>query len=182
MIGIYKFITIHGEIYVGYSSDIDKRKKMHYSNHKIKQFDVIEECKKSQLVQREKHWIKYYDSYNNGLNKNKGGGGALFYTIETKLKMSIGRKGKGMGKNQKISDSKKGVSRNITWGDKISEAKTGSPKKGKPILQINPITNKIVNTFSSITEARKIIGSNGIPNALSGISKTSGGYIWKYKE
>jgi hypothetical protein len=96
--------------------------------------------------------------------------------------MSLNRKGKGTGKNPKISEAKKGIPRVITWGSKISQAKTGQPKQGKPILQIDPTTNKIINTFTSVTDARKSLNNNGIPNALMGISKTSGGYIWKYKE
>ena len=35
-------------------------------------FEIIEECKKdSQILnEREKYWIKYYDSFNNGYNSS----------------------------------------------------------------------------------------------------------------
>ena len=36
-------------------------------------FEVLEECSKEKLNEREKFWIKYYDSYNNGYNCTPGG-------------------------------------------------------------------------------------------------------------
>ena len=35
--------------------------------------EVIEEIESTDLNDREKYWIKYYDSYNNGYNSTKGG-------------------------------------------------------------------------------------------------------------
>jgi hypothetical protein len=184
MVSVYILTENDIPFYVGKTKNIKRRFSEHKRTYgqyvKIEEIDRVED---NNWIFWERFYVQKYKKLGYSLkNKNKGGGGPSFYTRETRLKMSTGRKNKGMGKNPKISDAKKGVSRNITWGDKISEAKTGSPKKGKSILQIDPITNKIVNIFSSITEARKTIGSNGIPNALKGISKTSGGYIWRYKE
>jgi hypothetical protein len=58
----------------------------------------------------------------------------------------------------------------------------GKPKKGKSILQICPKTLEVIQEFSSVSEAINVVGTKGIPNALLGFNKTSGGYIWKYKE
>jgi hypothetical protein len=108
-----------------------------------------------------------------------------FYTEEVRKKMSERRKGKTIHTEEskkKISESKKGKNREITWGDKISESKKGKYKKGKTVIQIHPITKEIINVFSSITEAVKVTGIKSISNNLTGKTKTSGGYIWKYKE
>lgn len=42
--------------------------------------ELIEECPNSQLDEREKYWIAFYDSYNNGYNSNKGGQSSLTKT------------------------------------------------------------------------------------------------------
>ncbi len=103
------------------------------------------------------------------------------YTSEVRLKMSKKMKGRKVTWGDKISESKKGISREITWGDKISESKKGKKKKTKIVLQIDPQTNQIIKEYSSTKEAIYQTHNKGIPNALSGISKTSGGFIWKYK-
>jgi hypothetical protein len=42
----------------------------------IKNFDfnILEVCSIEQLDERERYWISYYDSYNNGYNRTPGGG------------------------------------------------------------------------------------------------------------
>ena len=170
--------------YVGKSVRIKGRTNDHKATYgKETEVWVIDTIETKYWKFWEKHYIQLFLSWGFDLkNKNRGGGGPTFYSDETKLMMSQNRKGKGTGPNPKLSKAKKGVPRDITWGDQISKAKTGSPKKGKSVLQIDPITNKVINKFSSITEARKVMNNNGIPNALSGISKTSCGYMWRHEE
>jgi hypothetical protein len=47
--------------------------------------EVIEEVESTDLNDREKYWIKYYDSYNNGYNSTKGGqdGIKLFKNLDS---------------------------------------------------------------------------------------------------
>ena len=140
MVGIYKFITIQGEIYVGYSTNINKRMKFHSYKHEIDTFEVLEECEKSQLLQREQHWIKHYDSYNNGLNSNKGGGGTITHTTETKELISNARKGwkPSIARGLQIGMKLKGTHHSKETKNKISESNKGisrgkgrtSPNKG----------------------------------------------------
>lgn len=92
MIGIYKFTNkINNKSYIGQSVNIEKRKKEHIqniNNYKIDStlyqalrkygimnfsFEVLEECDKQELNEKEKYWIQYYDSYNNGYNMTPGG-------------------------------------------------------------------------------------------------------------
>jgi hypothetical protein len=51
--------------------------------------------------------------------------------------------------------------------------------KSRPIQQLDK-NNNIIKEYKSITEARNMTGIKGIPNALTGVSKTAGGFIWKY--
>lgn len=77
MIGIYKIQNIiNNKIYIGQSVHIEKRWREHCfnsSNSKISQaikkygkenfkFSVIEECEITELTNREKYWIEYYNS------------------------------------------------------------------------------------------------------------------------
>lgn len=97
MIGIYKYQNlVNGKIYIGQSKDITRRKKDHASRalndfstnseynsplHRAMRkygienfsFEVIEECKASELNEREIFWISYYDAQNSGYNLSPGG-------------------------------------------------------------------------------------------------------------
>ena len=114
--------------------------------------------------------------------RKKLGDWSQFYTKDILEKMSESKKNRKVTWGDKISKGKKGKTRNITWGDKISQAKHGKPKTGKKILQIDPKTNEVIKVWASITEAVNTLDNKGIYNALIGISKTSNGFIWKYKK
>ena len=99
--GIYKITNlINNKVYIGQSIDIKERWYNHLHRHQrskdlplyrafekygIKNFtfDIIEECDIQNLDEREKYWIQYYDSYNNGYNMTTGGQGT--HNIEIKL-------------------------------------------------------------------------------------------------
>lgn len=87
MIGIYKITNqVNQKVYIGQSNDIKRRWSEHRSKYKIKNtelyqamrefgiekftFEAIEECELSELNKREKYWINFYDSLNNGYNMN----------------------------------------------------------------------------------------------------------------
>ena len=97
MCGIYKITNLINEkVYIGQSVDINYR----FNNHKSESFnpksnayntaihrairkygvenfsfEVIEECTKELLSEREIYWIAYYNSYGNGYNLTSGGEG-----------------------------------------------------------------------------------------------------------
>ena len=94
MIGIYKYTNKdNGRIYIGRSVNIAKRKYEHlnkpspysyFDQTLIKigedkfDFEVLEECSADELRDREKYWIKYYNSCvienpNGGYNLTHGG-------------------------------------------------------------------------------------------------------------
>ena len=93
--GIYKIENkTNGLVYIGQSKNIEKRladhKRISYSpkapeyNNQIHTairkygidnfiYSTIEECPINELNNREKYWVKYYDSYINGYNGTEGG-------------------------------------------------------------------------------------------------------------
>lgn len=95
MIGVYKITNlINQKIYIGVSIDIEKRWKQHknyYLDSSNKEynkylyqdfrkyglenfsFEVIEEVSKDEIYDREKYWIKYFNSSICGYNETLGG-------------------------------------------------------------------------------------------------------------
>lgn len=91
--GIYKITRLKtGEIYIGKSTDVSARWQQHTKScfhcgtisHSILHttmekdgienftFELLEETTKDKLTEREKFWIKYYDSTTYGLNEKVG--------------------------------------------------------------------------------------------------------------
>lgn len=93
--GIYKFTSkTSGKSYIGQSVDILKRfnehrmqafnKNVHHFNchfyRAIRKygfsdfsFQILEECPRIELNQREQYWISFFDTYQNGYNMTTGG-------------------------------------------------------------------------------------------------------------
>lgn len=226
--GIYKITClITNLIYIGYSKNLKSRGN-NYKSNKIKtqklikksieeyewenhKFEIIEYCEIEKLREREIYWINFYNTFNKGLNSNKGGGGPLTHTEKTKLKISkksklnkgkrINSHWKGKKKSHEICEKNRAnkgkrakshrKGKNITDSHKLKISKS---KKGKPIfsnrkciLQYDK-NNNLIKEHDSIELAAKYINKNptAINNALlkikKGIKATSFGYIWKYKE
>jgi group I intron endonuclease len=109
-------------------------------------------------------------------------------TDEHRKKISESNKGHIVSDETKEKLRKLNLGRNVTWGDKISKVLKGVPnlknkgKGNKPILQFDK-ENVLINEWCSITEASNTLGFsfNSISNNLIGYSKTSNGFVWKYK-
>jgi hypothetical protein len=96
---------------------------------------------------------------------------------------------KSKGHIQNLLKAKKGISRgycqwlvnNEKRSNKIKLSKLGKPSLKKiALFQLDKNLN-IVNEFQSITDAINKTKIKGVGNALTGLAKTAGGYIWKYK-
>ena len=70
------------------------------------------------------------------------------------------------------------------YKNRLSEKMKGRKRYNtKPVIQFNKNSEKIKD-FSSVTEASKITGIliSAIHQCLAGKSKSSGGFIWKYRD
>jgi len=164
-------------------------------------FNVVEECDTSNLNERERHWQEHYNVVKEGLNcKLVGTEDRSGYTSEeTKRKIGKANKGKVSSMKgrthseetkRKMSESQKKIpKKGRPIGSKHTEEtkrKMSKSKKGKParnrreILQVSK-QGEVIQKWNSITEAQRELGITGVGNALTGRSKTAGGYIWKYK-
>lgn len=105
MVGIYKITNLkNGKIYIGQSNDIERRFSEHcYKGESsripldkvIKELgknnftcEVIEECPIEKLNERETYWIVYYNSMENGYNKNLGGNSNLIGENNPNVKLT----------------------------------------------------------------------------------------------
>lgn len=135
---------------------------------------------------------------------NKGKKGVQHTSPETRRKIGDGNKGKHVSAEtrRKLSESiKRAYLNNPEYRRKISEANKGSNnphygkhpsaetrrKKSEALKGKNAKAVICVETgtlYSSLREAAKAIGvtQGAISNSVRGITKTSGGYHWKYAE
>lgn len=183
MIGIYKITNPQGKVYIGQSVNINKRKncyaqyrckdqisiyrsliKYGFENHK---FEVIEECKLEELIQREIFWKKYYlNQVSNRWDQvlfcklNDGKGGNL--REETKFKISQSNKGK---KRDKIFCEN---IKNRNLGNKHSEETKLKMRKPKSIP--SPLKNKKQSQEHIENRISKIRNKKRNPKSYLGIN------------
>ncbi len=214
MIGIYKIINnITKEIYIGQSTNIKIRWAQHkrafknneYPHLKIYQafkkyglenfsFEVIEQCEKDELNEREQYWIKYYNSYINGYNMTPGGAGDI-NRYDTKGIQKMWDEG------YRVEDIKEVIGCSIsTIHSKLHNYKDFNYSNSKlrnfnylqqheqnvqPISLRTPIyqyelNGKYVREFNSVKEAAAMFNKqpDNISMVLSGKRKTAFGYFW----
>lgn len=133
---VYKITSPNGKIYIGQTIN-KKQRKYHYNSNGFKKqiklwndaqkynwnpsktFEIIEEClcgeNKSNLNEREIFWIKYFDSFKNGLNCNEGGYGNSGYVPSDITKEKMSKSGKN---KPPMSDKTKELLRQINLGNK----------------------------------------------------------------
>lgn len=104
MIGIYKITNPNGLVYIGQSSDIEKRRKQYercachsqtklynsirkygWDNHR---FEILMECDLAEINEMEKYYGELYDCVKTGLNLKECGGNRQLMSEETKRNMS----------------------------------------------------------------------------------------------
>lgn len=88
MVGIYKITNLKNNLaYIGQSVELERRIRSHVRSwekseidNAIKEngienfkFEVLEECSKEELNEREIYWISYYNTYFKGYNNTPGG-------------------------------------------------------------------------------------------------------------
>ena len=155
MIGIYKITSPNNSVYIGESLDIERRfktyQKMHCKGQKklynsfLKYgvenhfFEIIQECDLEDLKDLEKHYIKFFNSFDNelGLNLKDSSGKKYIFSQEVKDRISESIKLKGIKppsrlgfKNtkehiEKTVNSRKGYVHSEKTKEKIKLANSG---------------------------------------------------------
>lgn len=194
MTGIYKITNlVNNKIYIGQSVRIEKRWEDHkfYSGkeHTALQaafkkygisnfsFEVIEECPKEILDEREIYWIKFYDSYNNGYNLTKGGMSKIKLDYDL-IVSTYQRLGSIHATHKELGVNRDSVRRALEYFDISYDKKRSAPVA---VVMIDKETGEEIKTFTSIKDAAAYVGisDSAIRKHLSGKMKSAGGYIWK---
>lgn len=190
-------------VYIG--KTINSREKPHKKTYgdqiEYTYIDEVNSLNRKEWEPLETYWIQQFISWGfNVLNvQKKGGGGPEYKTKDSKQKQSLSmlgrkqseehinnlsksRKGRVTSEQtkQKIRESNKDRVFNEERNKKISEANKGKIKKGlrKPVEKYS-LDGVLLHTYPGVNEALKLY--SGVSAVLSGRTKSSGGYIWKYK-
>lgn len=170
-------------------------------------FSVIENnIPLTYLVEREQYWLnKLQPEYN--VAKVAGSRIGVLASEETKRKISIAQKGRTLTPEHRaniaaaatgrkrdpfsatwlanMSIVKKGCKHSLKTKAKISTANRGNiPTTRKPVEQIDPHTNEVINIWPSVLHASKglNISRSEISRTANGKANTASGFKWKFTE
>lgn len=186
MIGIYKITNIsNNKCYIGQSVNIERRWMQHketmnnpyidaynrelYNDMRIFGldnflFEILEECSLEELNDKEKYWIQYYNSYENGYNLTRGGNGTLKHDYD-KIKelWNQGFTTEEISKETNIRydyittilgnlgiTAKEKLERNSTPNDSHS-------RYSKKVYQKDLLTYETINIFESVSAAANFL-------------------------
>ena len=152
---------------------------------------LVEECDISILAEREKYWIQYYDSFENGYNATLGGDGTHYIDYDVVVKYYL--EGYNQAEIARMMNIDKGTVHNALKANKIQsrDAKTVMQAAlGMAVKQYDK-DGHYIRTFPSALNAAESLGkadgkSNGaashITDVCKGKRKKAYGYIWKFVE
>jgi group I intron endonuclease len=215
---IYKYTSPSGKHYIGKTVNPKARKREHLCNSKTInnkfycavrkygldsfEYEVLFESillsideLNSVLNKKEKHFIKMFDSFNNGYNLTLGGDGQIGFKHSEKTKALYRQQRQSYSKEtlEKMSNSAKGKSPsketiekirlgNIGKGMSEANKKLVSQQKSKPIIQFD-LQGNFIKEWKSATEAGKFYNTphSNINRCCKTNKGTAKGFIWKYK-
>lgn len=121
---------------------------------------ILEECDNDLLNEREKYWINYYDSYNNGYNSTLGGNGREGYIVDIDLVINLIKSG------QKIDDISNQIgvphaviTRRLKAAGVDLTKQIQKNRRIQPVYQWDNVGN-LINIFSSGTEVEEKLKYN----------------------
>ena len=203
---IYKITNlINNKIYIGLTTRTVENRWKEHCRHNSQMIDKaieefgkenflffsIEECEEEILYEREKYWIAYYNSFNNGYN-NTLGGRDNNYVMTDKVNLVLQFWNQGLTVNKIVEQTNLNVEtvrsylnkNNISHEDIRARANQAiRASKSIPLLQYDKKGN-FIKEWESSKVAGKELGLNekNIRNVCNGLRKSCGNYIWKYKK
>lgn len=225
--GVYKITNLlNNRNYIGVSIHIEERWEQHKKGKGNKElyadikkygienfsFSIIEICDEEQMYKKEPYWIKVFEGYSKGYNKNLGGDTANLQAVE-KTKKPIycyDLNGNFIKRYDSLSEAERdtgvpntNISRNakgkvhkagpFQWRyeyfSKIPPYKRTINFKNKPKGQAKSVLQYskngiFIKEYPSGVEAAKQTKTNAssLRMCCNGQRKTAGGYIWRFKE
>lgn len=185
--------------YVGKSVNLQKR----FYDHKCKSgqwidneiekygeenfdFIILEYCSVNTLEEREKYWIAYYDTFNNGYNKTRGGCGKLKYNYDEII--SLWNKGYNCNDIMSVLHCSDGVVTTALRCNNISEdevRKRVQQDKIRSMIAYDITTKTPLKIFHNYTDIEiclnHSIDRDALRHALHNpFQNKAYGYYWNY--
>ncbi len=150
--------TVDGKRYIGRTVDFTKRKRMHFwmlennrhfnihmqrayaLNPSAFKFEILEECEKSQLNDREVYWISYYKTMDDkcGYNLCEGGKSTTGRKTTEETKRKISEKNRGTKFSQETIEKRKRtlqehMEKDPVLAERVRKSRMSAERlKGKP--------------------------------------------------
>ena len=201
---IYKIQNdINDKVYIGQTSlTVQHRFKEHCKKSRLEEMKTIplynamrkygenhffvEEIEETDdLFNREKYWIKFYNSYENGYNATLGGEGnpKLDYDLIVELYSKYQNASEVA---RQLNSDRHAICRVLKARgiEVLDPAEISRKKNSKTIGQYDKDTLELIAVYPSASEASRQIGKTAphIIKCANGNRKTAYGYIWKYLE
>lgn len=179
MIGIYKITNqLNGKCYIGQSIDIKTRWIQHlycgknnFQKGKLYPamfqegienftFEVLEKCDLSQeeLNNKERYWIQYYNSFNNGYNSTPGGQGEDSWQYNPSLIRQLWDEGYTTGEIKQIVGCSRSTVNNRLQGYNDFNTFTSHQRScghNSPFKKLEEMTEKQFQYFGKIIEVHQ---------------------------
>lgn len=178
-----------GHLYSAKTSDTHLYRAMRkYGINKF-HIEVVEEVPDDRLFEREKYWIQYYNSVENGYNIQYGGQGNQTCNLPQETVEQLWQEGLGITEIAEKLNTTRMIVRNRIYNSELYSEEEAQQrgverrlsKKEKAIIQLSLNGDEIAR-FSSGMEAEQKTGIDrkAISQALRSNSKKSSGYLWQY--
>jgi hypothetical protein len=201
---IYRHIRLNKNepFYIGIGSEDNNKYNRAHSNHQRNKYwnNIISQTKYrvdilcddlswEEACKKETFFISYYGRKDLGLgslvNMTDGGEGSKGpKTEEHKQKISLSQKGipKLNLRKPRLDTSKMFKPHKKMYStEKMKVPRPGSGLPKRSIIQ-HSLDGIFIREWDSKTQAEKETNIKGIANVLTKISKTAGGFIWRYKQ
>lgn len=149
---------------------------------------LLEECNELDLDNREKYWINYFDSYNNGYNMTSGGNGGSVYQINDAEVIQMWDSGLPLSKiAEKFDCSVKAISGRLSEYPNYSPEEAMKRGSVKQVHQYD-LAGMYIKAFESASDAEAILNGeearnrDNIAACARGEQHTAYGYYWSYEK
>ena len=181
--------TITGDFYIGQTTDMHERELAHRREPPPKmrddveeytwdafKFEIIEECAKEELNEKENYYITKLDPEYNTIKIHN-----WTHTPETCKKISEAKMGHSTTPEscELMSSKRLHVSLTDEHIEKCRQASFGNKSRSKPVMCVE--TGKVYPNMKTAA-ADVVISPSAISLVLRGITLTAGGYHWRYPD
>ena len=190
MICIYKITnTVTGDFYIGQTIDFHERELQHKRDPQPKmrddvekygwdafKFEVVEECSREELNEKENYYITELDPAYNTIKIHN-----WTHTPETCEKIRQAKLGHPTAPEscEKMSEKRLGVTLSDEHKEKCRQKSLGNKSRSKAVVCVE--TGKVYDNMK-IAAADIGIDPSAISGVIRGVNITAGGYHWSYAD